>query len=345
MFIAYLFYKKSWIGLMGLLLLLTNVLVLLDAGIRVEPISILYLNVLFLSICAVFLIIRYKQETSYFKSLVALANDLDDDWFESIPSPRNQFPDSALYKLLQSIHEHVQNKRREDHFIQQMDNTDLESWVHEMKTPLTVMKITLDAHRSNELAQRLNAPWLRMHLLLDRQLYISRLASLDSDLLPEKLEVQALIKEEIRELSTWCMEKNISIDLTGSVLTTVYTDKKWCGFVLRQILTNAIKYSPMDGNVLIHIGSDNNEFVVISIKDEGPGIQAHDLPRIFDKGFTGEHGRVQHLATGMGLYIAKEISKKLHIRLEVASAVGDGTSISMIFANDNPFDSMRRTLI
>ncbi|WFA87607.1 sensor histidine kinase [Paenibacillus amylolyticus] len=343
MFIAYLFYKKSWIGIIGLLLLLTNALIQFDAGIDVEPHSLIYLNTLFLTICIIFLIWRYKKETAYYKSLHTLFNDVGDDWFESIPEPQRRFPDGVMYTLLQNIHEYDLNKRREDQLTQRMDHDDLSSWVHEVKTPLTAMKIIMDGHRSNELVQRLNAPWLRMHLLIDRQLYISRLANLDSDLLPDKRKVQNLIREEVRELSTWCMEKNITIEVTGNTAATVYTDKKWCGFVMRQLLTNAIKYSPTDGKVSIHIDLQENENVMVSIMDEGPGIQTHDLPRIFDKGFTGENGRVQHSATGMGLYLAKEISKKLHIRLEVATAVGEGTSIGMIFSSDNPFERIRRS--
>jgi OmpR family two-component system bacitracin resistance sensor histidine kinase BceS len=141
------------------------------------------------------------------------------------------------------------------------------------------------------------------------------------------------------------LEKNISIEMTGDTASTVYTDKKWCRFVVRQLLTNAIKYSPTNGNLVIHTHLYTNESVIVTIQDEGPGIQAHDLPRIFDRGFTGENGRVQNSATGMGLYLAKEISEKLHIRLEVASAVGNGTSISMIFTSDNPFEQLRRALL
>lgn len=344
MFITYLIYKKSWIALIMLLLILTNVLILFDAGINVELYSLIYLNGLFLIIFAVFFIWRYKKETSYYKFLLRLFRDLDDDWFESIPPPHGRFADSTVYTLLQTIHEYEQNKHREDYYSQQMDHNDLASWVHEMKTPLTAMKITIDAHPSNELAQRLHSNWLKLHLLLDRQLYISRLDTLDADLLPERLEVNALIREEIRELSTWCMEKNIAIDLTGDTRST-YTDKKWCGFVIRQLLTNAIKYSPIDGNIFINIGLYENELVMVKIRDEGPGIQAHDLPRIFDKGFTGEQGRIQHSATGMGLYLAKEVSKKLHIRLEVDSTPSEGTSIMMIFTSENPFERIRRSLL
>jgi OmpR family two-component system bacitracin resistance sensor histidine kinase BceS len=343
LFVAYLVYKKSWIGLIGLLLLLTNALIQFDAGIGVEPTSIFYLNFLFITICVSFFIWRYKKETIYYKSLRTFSNGVGDDWFESIPSPQRRFPDNIVYTFLQAIHEYEQNKRREDRASQKMDHNDLASWVHEMKTPLTTMKIIIDGHRSNELAQRLNAPWLRIHLLMDQQLYISRLANLDSDLRPEKEAVKELLRGEIRELSTWCMEKNISIDLMGNAAATVYTDKKWCGFVMRQLLTNAIKYSKEGGNIFIHIGLHEDESVSVTIKDEGPGIQAHDLPRIFDKGFTGENGRVQHSATGIGLYLAKEISKKLHIQLDVASTVGEGTSMRMIFTRENPFERIRRS--
>lgn len=176
-----------------------------------------------------FFVWRYKKETSYYKSLLSLFDDLDDDWFESIPSPDSHFPDRILYSLLQTIDEQNQNKRHEDHSSQQMAHNDLASWVHEMKTPLTAMKITIDAYRSNELAQKLHTNWVKVHLLLDRQLYISRLATLDSDLLPEKLEVNALLKEEIRELSTWCMEKNLAIDITGNTTSTFIRIKSGAG--------------------------------------------------------------------------------------------------------------------
>ncbi|MDQ0207300.1 sensor histidine kinase [Alkalicoccobacillus murimartini] len=345
MFIAYLFYKKSWIGLLGLVLLLTNALLVFDAGIHVEPYSIVYLNVLFLITCVVFFIWRYKKETSYYKSLLTLSDDLGDDWFERMPPPRYQFPDRIVYKLLENIYEQDQKKRHEDQSTQQMDHNDLVSWVHEMKTPLTAMKITIDAHRSNELAQRLQTNWLKIHLLLDRQLYISRLANSDSDLLPEELKVNDLLREEIRELSTWCMEKNIAIDLTGNTSSTAFTDKKSGGFVMRQVLTNAIKYSPTNGIIVINVDSDSNQSTVVTIKDDGPGIQAHDLPRIFDRGFTGENGRVQHTATGMGLYLAKEISKKLHIQIDVSSTVGEGTSISLLFTRKNSFEQIRQSVL
>ncbi|WP_265182118.1 ATP-binding protein [Geomicrobium sp. JCM 19055] len=140
-------------------------------------------------------------------------------------------------------------------------------------------------------------------------------------------------------------KKNISIEMTGNINPIVYTDKKWCGFIVRQLLTNAIKYSPEGGNICIQVSIDINKHVNVTINDEGTGIQSHDLPRIFDKGFTGENGRIQHSATGMGLYLAKEISKKLHIRLNADSTLGKGTSILMVFSSANSVERIRRSIL
>ncbi len=286
-----------------------------------------------------------KKETAYYKSLIALQDDLGEDWFDCLPPPQSRFPDKIVARLFHTIHEQDLTKRHNQQSSHQLEQHDLASWVHEMKTPLTAMKITMDAQRSNHLVQKLNPSWLKMHLLLDQQLYISRLATIDSDLLPELVQVDLLLKGEIRELSTWCMEKDLAIEVTGQSDMTVYTDKKWCGFVMRQLLTNAIKYSPSHGTITIHVDQDQAEFVFVTIKDQGPGIQAHDLPRIFDRGFTGENGRIQHTATGMGLYLAREISKKLHSQLDVSSVVGSGTSITITFAKANSFEQLRRTVL
>lgn len=270
-------------------------------------------------------------------------NEVDEGWFERIPQPENRFPEGEMYSILRNVHEYEQAKHYENDATNQASQTDLAAWVHEMKTPLTAMKITLDAHQSTELAQRLQSNWLKVHLLLDRQLYISRLATLDTDLLPEQLEVKTLLRMEIRELSSWCHDKNIAIQLTGVPSSIVHTDKKWCGFVIRQLLTNAVKYSPVGGTISIQTEQNDEQSVMVTIKDEGPGIKAHDLPRIFDRGFTGDNGRVQHGATGMGLYLARVISKKLQIQLHVSSVFNQSTSVSMIFPQINSFDQINRS--
>jgi OmpR family two-component system bacitracin resistance sensor histidine kinase BceS len=169
---------------------------------------------------------------------------------------------------------------------------------------------------------------------------MTRLPSLASDYVLKEENVQQLAAQEVRELASWCMEKNIAVEIEGEARQAM-TDSKWCRFIIRQILTNAVKYSPAGGTIMISTGLSANGNVVLTIRDEGPGIPAQDLPRIFDKGFTGETGRIQHAATGLGLYLAQAAAEGIGITLAAESAKGSGTAVSLAFASRNDFDSVR----
>lgn len=341
MFLQYVLYKKSWIGLIMILLFLTNALIQFDAGITVNPYSLIYLNLLFIITFLCFFVWRYKKETAYLTSIRTLIEQMDAHWVENLPKPQSRFPDHVIYSFLKSVDQLHKKKLHDLTSTQVMEHQYLASWVHEMKAPLTAMKLTIDAHRHQELAQKLDAQWLRLHLMVDRQLYITRLPSLEADFSVREVVLEDMVKEEVRELFPWCMEKNISVDINLTKRTSVLTDKKWCQFVFRQLLTNAIKYSPDGHSITIKLNHIEKGEVTLEITDHGPGIHPHDLPRIFDKGFTGENGRVQQAATGLGLYLAKEITKKLHIRLDVTSKVGSGTTMYMAFSKDHPFENIR----
>ncbi|MFD2874797.1 ATP-binding protein [Paenibacillus rhizoplanae] len=104
-------------------------------------------------------------------------------------------------------------------------------------------------------------------------------------------------------------EKNLAVSIEGNDATVV-TDRKWCRFIIRQLLTNAIKYSPTGTSLTFRTNVTEQENVFLDLIDEGPGIQPHDLPRIFDKGFTGGNGRIHNASTGLGLYLAQTVAAK-----------------------------------
>lgn len=214
------------------------------------------------------------------------------------------------------------------------------SWVHEVKAPLTSMKMTIDANRQDPAIRKIESDWLRVHLLIDRQLYISRLPSLGTDYVVEKNEMHHLITPEVRELRSWCIEKNIAVEVEGKNMEVI-TDSKWCRFIIRQLLTNAVKYSPDGGVICIRTDLSPGGHVVLSIKDEGRGIPSHDLPRIFDKGFTGGTGRLHNAATGLGLYLAQQVASKIGITLSATSRLDEGTTMTMTFSTKNEFDATR----
>ncbi|WP_272039616.1 sensor histidine kinase [Paenibacillus sp. JJ-100] len=223
---------------------------------------------------------------------------------------------------------------------QLIENDFTASWIHEIKTPLTAMKLIMDAEHNPDIS-KIESEWLRIHLLVERQLYMTRLPALESDYVLERLSLQRLAIEEIQELAPWCMEKNLAVSIEGQDATVV-TDRKWCRFIIRQILTNAIKYSPSDTSLTFRTAVTEPENVFLDIIDEGPGIQPHDLPRIFDKGFTGGNGRIHNAATGLGLYLAQTVAAKIGITLQVNSSQPQGTTMRMTFTDSNAFETVRR---
>ncbi|GIO27955.1 sensor histidine kinase [Ornithinibacillus bavariensis] len=341
MFIRYIVLRKSWIFLFVALLGVTNILIMLDKGITVEASSILYLNALFLITFCLFFLWRYKKEMKFTTSLDLLSKDLPLDWIENLPEPENRL-DEITYEFLRAVD--LQYKRQVSKFNEArlIEDDYMASWIHEVKTPLTAMKLVLDARRSDSAIRQIEVEWLKIHLLLDRQLYMTRLPTLESDYRLEEASLQRLATEEVQDLASWCLEKNLAVNIEGTNVTVV-TDVKWCRFILRQLLTNAIKYSPVGGTIVIKTNVSERGNVTLDLQDEGPGIQPHDLPRIFDKGFTGENGRIQNAATGLGLYLAKTVADKLGITLKAKSSKSGGTVMQITFSDPNTFETIRRS--
>ncbi|MFB6366032.1 sensor histidine kinase [Paenibacillus elgii] len=348
MFIRYLGYQKSWLFLFMALLGFVDALVWLDSGIAVRLSSIVYLNALFLLVLIVFVVWRYMAETKFTAALADLAardEAVDEDWVETLSRPE-RFPDEVAYEALRAADRRCRRMLSEYRESQLIENDFMASWIHEVKAPLTAMKLTLDARRSDPAIRKIEAEWLRLHLLIDRQLYMTRLPSLDADYVAEPASLQRLAAAEVRDLGSWCIEKNIAVEFAGDD-AEVITDRKWCRFILRQLLTNAIKYSPEGGTIAIVIGTSagGSGNAILDICDEGPGIPTHDLPRIFDKGFTGGNGRIHNAATGLGLYLAKTAAAKIGIALAAQPGLSGGTKMRVIFTAKNDFESIRRGML
>lgn len=336
MFLNYLNDMKSWILFFAVGLGLADLLIWLDQGMDMKFTSALYFNILLIILFILFIVWRYVKETQFTKELAQLVDEPLLDWHEALPEPtfkRDEVVSDILRQVAVSTSQELSYIKRES--LIESDYT--AAWVHEVKAPLTAMKLALDGHPKDPLVRKIETEWLRVHLLIDQQLYISRLPTLETDYVLESTDVYRLVAAEVREISSWCMEKNIAIDF-GEEGIEVITDVKWCRFIIRQLLTNAVKYSPVGGIIRIWANVNPTGNVVLFIKDQGPGIQAHDLPRIFDKGFTGGTGRLHNAATGLGLYLAQTVSEKIGIVLQVHSDIGQGTIFSMVFSTENEFD-------
>ncbi|MGE7825462.1 sensor histidine kinase [Paenibacillus sp. NPDC093718] len=331
MIIAYIRERLSWILFFLFLQLLFLFIAAVDSQIPFLP--ILYIVFLSTMFFLVFLFVRYNRETKFYKSLQAW-----DDTYDLAAISEPEHPFEAIAMDILSLQTERFKKESSMRLMEiQGEKDELLSWIHEVKTPLTTMQLMIERMEDETLKAQLQYEWLRIHLLLDQQLHLKRIPFIRNDLLIEVSALEPIIFQEIRALKSWCLQKGIGFDVSLEV-TEVLSDAKWLGFIVRQLLTNAVKYS--DASDIIIESDLTDDHVRLTIQDFGRGIDPKDMPRIFDKGFTSTTSHQDIAATGMGLYLTQKVADALLIRIQVESRPGIGTSFTLIFPRRNDFVSM-----
>lgn len=331
MIMAYIRERLSWILFVLFLQLLFLFIAAVDSQIPFLPILyIVFLSMLFF---LVFLFVRYNRETKFYKSLRAW-----DDTYDLAAISEPEHPFEAIAMDILSLQTERFKKESSMRLMEiQGEKDDLLSWIHEVKTPLTTMQLMIERMEDETLKAQLQYEWLRIHLLLDQQLHQKRIPFIRNDLLIEEFALEPIIFQEIRALKSWCMQKGIGFDVSLEA-SKVLSDAKWLGFIIRQLLTNAVKYSNASD---ILIESDlTDDHVRLAIQDAGRGIDPKDMSRIFDKGFTSTTSHQDSAATGMGLYLTQKVADALLIRIQVESRLGIGTTFTLIFPKRNDFVSV-----
>ncbi len=328
MIIKFMKERRSWILFFIGLQLMIFLIGYMDASI--PTLSIVYILLLSNIFFLLFLIIRCNRESKFYRELQEW--DFTDE-LNAAPEARTPFEQITAGQAQSQMNYY--KKLLEDQLHQlELEKDELLSWMHEIKTPMTAMQLMIDRVEDKQLSSQLRYEWLRIHLLVDKQLHQRRISSMENDLYLEKTNIKPIVYQEIKALQAWCMQKGIGFDVNFSE-TDVYTDEKWLGFVLRQLLTNAVKYST---DAEIFIGSDKQQgHVVLVIQDFGRGIEQRDLPRIFDKGFTSTADHNDSSSTGMGLYLAKKAADSLNIHMQVTSRLHKGTTFTLTFPERNEF--------
>jgi hypothetical protein len=193
------------------------------------------------------------------------------------------------------------------------------TWVHQIKTPIAVMRMQLQGEDTEE-NRALLAELFRIEQYVEMVLSYIRLGSSQTDFVFQEYELDAIIRQAVHKYAPQFVYNRVRL-VYEPVTIRVLTDEKWLLFLIEQILSNAIKYTPK-GTVTITVSPEQ----VLSIADTGIGIAPEDLPRIFEKGFTGYNGRADKKATGLGLYLCKQTADKLGIRLWAKSTPGEGST-------------------
>ena len=195
-------------------------------------------------------------------------------------------------------------------------------WAHQIKTPIASMKLSLQGEDS-VLSRRLSSDLFRIEQYVEMVLAFLRIDSDYSDYVFRRHDVDAIMRQSVKKFAPEFIGRKIGLEYEA-VHRDIVTDEKWLGFVFEQLLSNALKYTRV-GRVKIYLKDEDT----LCIEDTGIGIAPEDLPRIFDKGYTGANGRQDKSASGLGLYLCKTICDRLGIKIWAQSEIGKGTVISL----------------
>ena len=231
------------------------------------------------------------------------------------------------HKIIEKLYEELEKLTQEN----RQKNTDMvdyySMWVHQIKTPIAAMNFLLD---NEEVDQKiLQQELFKIERYVEMVLTYIRLDSISSDYVITKINLDEVVKESVKKYATIFINKKIKLNYVSHE-TMVISDKKWLSFAFEQILGNSVKYTSTSGEITIE--TCENKLI---IEDNGMGIKEEDLPRIFEKGFTGFNGRYEKKSSGLGLYLCKKTLDKLGHHIEISSKVGEGTRIEITFPKED----------
>lgn len=285
-------------------------------GIELE--IFLYAFILCFSISFIIVCVHFSHYYKKYHTLMEIKANLP-LLPEQLPTSHNEM--ELLYQSLLLQLQDIRTMELTKYKTQKQDMIDYYStWIHQIKIPISVMRLILQLEDTKE-HQELSLELFRIEQYVEMVLSYFRLDGSSSDFIFKKHDLDDIIRQSIRKYAPSFIRKRLHLEYAGTK-EIVLTDEKWLSFILEQLLSNAIKYTEQ-GSVRIFV--DGNQ--ILSISDTGIGIAKEDLPRIFEKGFTGYNGHAHKKSTGIGLYLCKKAADKLSCPIWVTSTVGKGTTV------------------
>ena len=277
--------------------------------------DLIYLDILIITIFIGFTILDYRKMKDRYSSIMELIEDEKD--IDSYCIDDNFLEGKIINYIIDYKDKKLENETKEcENQLKDMEEY-ISRWVHEIKLPLSAMKIILDRD-SDDMISSIENELEKMNFLVNSVMYGSRATASAEDIFIKEENLKDIVRTAVKSNSFFLIKNNISPKL-GDLDFKVYSDKKWVTYVLGQLINNSIKYSKENG-VIEFSAEDKGESIELKIRDNGIGINEEDLERVFNKGFTGSNGRNSvYKSTGMGLYFSKKIIDKLNHNIEVES--------------------------
>ena len=328
-------YLKSNILILLLFIMIIAIINLMLVSFKVYKQAIIGVNFTLIIGFILFIVYDFYRRKKFYDKLLNDLDLLDKKYLitEMVEKP-NFYEGEIFYDALYEIDKSMAERIKEYSLNIADFKEYIEMWIHEVKLPLASMNLIIHNHK--ELSDKKIVEQLkRLDDDVEQVLYYVRSENAEKDYLIKETELNKAISNVAMKNKDILLENNINFEVdVGN--KKVLTDSKWLEFIINQIVSNSIKYIRDGVEHLIKItAEENNKSVILKIYDNGIGIEKSNLPKVFDKTFTGNNGRKIETSTGMGLYIVKQLCKKLGHKITIDSKENEYTEVSIIFSKDN----------
>ncbi len=288
---------------------------------------------------------EYMERRKYFKKTAEILEKMDQRYLlgELMP-PSWRLEDRIYQDMIRRSNKSVIEKIRKLEAEQQEYKEYIESWVHEIKTPITGISLLCENGRKEETGaperfRQISMENAKLENYVDMVLYYARSEQVYKDYLIQSCHLQEMVYDVLERDRFLLIRNGIRAEVNCD--EDVFTDKKWLGFIVNQIVLNSVKYKRDSSPCISFLAQKTTDHTCLIIEDNGMGIQEKDLPRIFEKGFTGENGRNQKKSTGIGLYLCKKLCDQLGLEIYAQSKAGSYTKIILQFPQNNYISEVR----
>lgn len=293
------------------------------------------------AICLAFFIgffIEYYSKEQYYNTIKTRMEDLQEKYLITELLPKTNYVETKMMEdIIKDMGKSMLENVNMYKYLQEDYKDFIELWIHEIKIPIATSKMIIENNK-NEVTENINEEIDKIENYTEQALFYARSNTVEKDYIIRKIELKDIVNASILKNKTQLIQNKISIN-TKELDKIVYTDSKWCIFIISQLLQNAIKYSQSENKQIEIYSKEQKENTVLYIKDNGIGINKKELSRVFEKGFTGENGRITgKKSTGIGLYLCKKLCKKLCIGIEIKSEKELGTEVQLLFPRGSFFD-------
>lgn len=285
-------------------------------------------------------LVEYYSKKNYYDTVKSRIKELQEEYLIMEVLPKADFTEANILEdVIRDIGESMLENVNKYKYLQEDYKDFIELWIHEIKIPIATSKMIVENNK-NEITESINEELDKIDNYTEQALFYARSNTVEKDYIVRKIQLKEIVNASILKNKAQLIQNKISID-TKNLDETVCTDSKWCIFIINQIIQNSIKYSKNADRQIEIYGERKKENIILHIKDNGIGIKESEITRVFEKGFTGENGRITgKKSTGIGLYLCKKLCDKLCIGLELNSKKDEGTEVKLIFPN-NSFINMK----